>query len=225
MNGGCQVSFVFFKTSLIALLTIGVGLAHAHPHLRLAYQLDPMLNQARQLTGFHVSWQMDAQNTLLVRENVDLNKNNQLDPDELQAFAEVNQSLMQPYQYFLTIEDAQTGKPLKFQVNNFVARDAGRGFQGGIFLEFAVQLAADKQLDQVKLQMQDPTWYIGFQPRLGQVLSSDACSSHFTSEKRLTDTQGEQEFQRIHVQCAAGSEVRPAAQVSPTNGPINGDNS
>jgi hypothetical protein len=52
MNGGWQVSFVFLKASLIALLTIGVGLAHAHPHLRLAYQLDPMLNQARQLTGF-----------------------------------------------------------------------------------------------------------------------------------------------------------------------------
>jgi len=200
-------------------------LAHAHPHLRLAYQLDPVLNPSRQLTGFHVSWQIDAQNTLLARENIDLNKNSQLDPDELQAFAETNQSLMQPYQYFLIIEDAPTGKPLNFQVNNFVARDAGRGFQGGIFLEFAVQLAADKQLDQVKLQMQDPTWYIGFQPRLGQVLSSDACSSNFTREKRLTDTQGVQEFQRIHVQCATGSAARPAAQVSPTNGPINGDNS
>ena len=213
------------KLSALALTLCAASVAQAHPHLRLAYQLDPMLNQARQLTGFHVSWQIDAQNTLLARENIDLNKNSQLDPNELQAFAEANQSLMQPYQYFLTIEDAQTGKPLNFQVNNFVARDAGRGFQGGIFLEFAVQLAADKQLDQVKLQMQDPTWYIGFQPRLGQVLSSDACSSDFTREKRLTDTQGEQEFQRIHVQCASGSEARPAAQVSPNNGPINGDNS
>lgn len=219
------MSFVFFKASLVTLLMLGVGLAHAHPHLRLAYQLDPLLNQGHQLAGFHVSWQMDAQNTLLVRENIDLNKNNQLDPDELQAFAETNQSLMQPYNYFLTIEDAQTGQTLNFNVNNFVARDAGRGFQGGIFLEFAVQLSADKPLNQVKLQMQDPTWFIGFQPRLGQVLSSDACSSDFTREKRLTETQGEQEFQRIHVQCASGSAARPAAQVSPTNGPINGDNS
>jgi len=225
MNGGWQVSFVFLKASLIALLTIGVGLAHAHPHLRLAYQLDPMLNQARQLTGFHVSWQMDAQNTLLARENIDLNKNSQLDPDELQAFAEANQSLMKPYQFFLTIEDAQTGKPLNFQVNNFVARDAGRGFQGGIFLEFMVQLSAEKPVDQVKLHMQDPTWYIGFQPRLGQVLSSDACASDFIREKRLTASQGEQEFQRIHVQCALGSAARPEAQVSPSNGPINGENS
>ncbi len=214
----------YFVTVISAVL-MGMGLVHAHPHLRLAYQLDPMLDPSRQLTGFHISWQMDAQNTLLVRENIDLNQNGQLDPDELQAFAQTNQSLMQPYQYFLTIENAQTGKPLEFQVKDFVARDAGRGFQGGIFLEFVVQLSADKPLDQVKLQMQDPTWYIGFQPRLGQVLSSETCSSDFTREKRLTTGQGEQEFQRIHVQCASGSAARPEAQVSPLNGPINGDNS
>lgn len=214
----------FVITSLIAVL-LGIGLAHAHPHLRLAYQLDPLLNPARQLTGFHVSWQMDAQNTLMVRDNIDLNKNGQLDPDELQAFAQTNQSLMQHYQYFLTIEEAQSGKSLNFQVKDFVARDAGRGFQGGIFLEFMVELSADKPLDQVKLHMQDPTWYIGFQPRMGQVLSSDACASDFTREKRLTASQGEQEFQRIHVQCAPGSVARPEAQVSPINGPINGDNS
>jgi hypothetical protein len=80
--------------------------------------------------------------------------------------------------------------------------------------------------NQAQLQMQDPTWYIGFMPRMGQVLAAESeCNSNFTREKRLTDSQGEQEFQRIHVQCAAGSEARPAAQVSPTNGPINGDNS
>jgi len=209
----------------IGTIILCMGLAHAHPHLRLAYQLDPLLDPARQLTGFHVSWQIDAQNTLLVRENIDLNKNDQLDPDELEAFAQTNQSLMQPYQYFLTIENAQTGMPLNFQVKDFVARDAGRGFQGGIFLEFMVQFSAEKPVDQVKLQMQDPTWYIGFQPRLGQVLSSDACASDFIREKRLTASQGEQEFQRIHVQCALGSAARPEAQVSPSNGPINGENS
>lgn len=213
-----------FFTAIGAVM-LGMSLAYAHPHLRLAYQLDPLLGPARQLTGFHVSWQMDAQNTLLVRENIDLNKNDQLDPDELEAFAQTNQSLMLPYQYFLTIENAQTGMPLNFQVKDFVARDAGRGFQGGIFLEFMVQLSAEKPVDQVKLHMQDPTWYIGFQPRLGQVLSSDACASDFIREKRLTASQGEQEFQRIHVQCALGSEARPEAQVSPSNGPINGENS
>jgi len=218
-------SLPLLRIILASCMAVCMGLAHAHPHLRLAYQLDPLLDPARQLTGFHVSWQMDAQNTLLVRENIDLNQNGQLDPDELQAFAQTNQSLMQHYQYFLTIEEAQSGKPLNFQVKDFVARDGGRGFQGGVFLEFTVQLTADKPLDQVKLQMQDPTWYIGFQPRLGQVLSSEACASDFTREKRLTVSQGEQEFQRIHVQCALGSAARPEAQVSPTIGSINGDNS
>ena len=209
----------------VGTIILCMSLAHAHPHLRLAYQLDPLLDSSRQLTGFHISWQMDAQNTLLVRENIDLNQNGQLDPDELQAFAQTNQSLMQPYQYFLTIENAQSGKPLEFHVKDFVARDAGRGFQGGIFLEFEVQLSADRPLDQVKLQMQDPTWYIGFQPRLGQVLSSETCSSDFTREKRLTPTQGEQEVQRIVVQCPAGTATRPDVQVSPVNGSNNGDNS
>jgi ABC-type uncharacterized transport system substrate-binding protein len=210
--------------SLFSAILLGMGLAHAHPHLRLAYQLDPLLEQGR-LKGFHVSWQMDAQNTLLVRENIDLNQNGQLDPDELQAFADTNQALMKQFQYFLTIEEGQSGKPLTFDVQDFVARDAGKGFQGGIYLEFTTKLAADLPLDQVKLQMQDPTWFIGFEPRMGKVLSSASCASDFTREKRLTPSQGEQEFQRIHVQCAPGSAARPEAQVSPSNGPINGDNS
>jgi ABC-type uncharacterized transport system substrate-binding protein len=199
-------------------------LALAHPHLRLAYQIQPLLANGA-LRGFHISWQMDAPNSLQVRENIDLNQNGLLDPDELKAFADSNSPLMQPHNYFLTIEDGKSATPLPFEVINFSARDGGRGFQGGIYFEFDVQLSQPISHNQAQLQMQDPTWYIGFQPRLGQVLSSDACSSNFTREKRLTDTQGEQEFQRIHVQCATGSEARPAAQVSPTNGPINGDNS
>jgi ABC-type uncharacterized transport system substrate-binding protein len=210
--------------SLISALLLGIGLAQAHPHLRLAYQLDPLLEQGR-LKGFHVSWQMDAQNTLMVRENIDLNQNGKLDPDELQAFADTNQALMKQFQYFLTIEEGQSGKPLPFDVQDFVARDAGKGFQGGIYLEFTTKLSADLPLDQVKLQMQDPTWFIGFEPRMGKVLSSQSCASDFTREKRLTPNQGEQEFQRIHVQCAPGSAARPEAQVSPTIGSINGDNS
>ena len=219
---------MFVKTRYLAwffsALLFCSGLAYAHPHLRLAYQIQPLLANGA-LRGFHISWQMDAPNSLQVRENIDLNQNGLLDPDELKAFADSNSPLMQPHNYFLTIEDGKSATPLPFEVINFSARDGGRGFQGGIYFEFDVQLSQPISHNQAQLQMQDPTWYIGFQPRLGQVLSSDACSSNFTREKRLTDTQGEQEFQRIHVQCATGSEARPAAQVSPTNGPINGDNS
>ena len=213
-----------FTRIAVALSYLCASTVMAHPHVRVAYQVDPVLD-ASGIRSLQVNWQLDAMTSAQIRENVDLNKNGVLDPDELQAFAQTNQSLMQHYQYFLTIEEAQSGKPLNFQVKDFVARDGGRGFQGGVFLEFTVQLTADKPLDQVKLQMQDPTWYIGFQPRLGQVLSSEACASDFTREKRLTVSQGEQEFQRIHVQCALGSAARPEAQVSPTIGSINGDNS
>jgi hypothetical protein len=65
------------------------GLAYAHPHLRLAYQIQPLLANGA-LRGFHISWQMDAPNSLQVRENIDLNQNAVLDPDELQAFADSN---------------------------------------------------------------------------------------------------------------------------------------
>lgn len=214
-----------FIAYFIAWMVLGTGLAQAHPHLRMAYQIQPLLADGA-LRGFHISWQMDAQNSLLVRENIDLNQNGVLDPDELKAFADGNQSLMQPYNYFLTLEDSQSSAPLAFEVKNFSARDAGRGFQGGIYLEFEVQLAQALGNKQVQLQMQDPTWYIGFMPRMGQVLVADSeCNANTTSEKRQTPTQGEQEVQRIVVQCTSGSAARPGAQVSPNHGPINGDNS
>ena len=210
----------FFSTLLLCS-----GLAYAHPHLRMAYQIQPLVANGA-LSGFHISWQMDMPSSLQVRENIDLNQNSLLDPDELQAFADSNSPLMKPYNYFLTIEDGKSAAPLPFEVVNFSARDGGRGFQGGIYLEFEVHLAQALSHNQAQLQMQDPTWYIGFSPRMGQVLAVDSeCNSNFTREKRQTPTQGEQEVQRIVVQCAAGSAARPDAQISPTHGPINGVNS
>lgn len=212
---------VWFFSSLL----LCSGLAYAHPHLRMAYQIQPFMADGA-LRGFHISWQMDMPNSLQVRENIDLNQNSVLDPDELQAFADSNSPLMQPYNYFLTIEDGKTATPLPFEVRNFSARDGGRGFQGGIYLEFDVQLSQPLSHNQAQLQMQDPTWYIGFMPRMGQVLAADSeCNSNFTREKRQTPTQGEQEVQRIVVQCASGSAARPDVQISPINGPTNGDHS
>ena len=199
--------------------------AVAHPHLRMAYQIQPLLANGA-LRGFHISWQMDAPNSLQVRENIDLNQNAVLDPDELQAFADSNRPLMQPYNYFLTIEDGKSAAPLPFEVVNFSARDGGRGFQGGIYLEFDVQFSQPSSHNQVQMQMQDPTWYIGFMPRMGQVLAADGeCSSDFAREKRQTPSQGEQEVQRIVVQCLSGSVARPDMQISPIHGSVNGDNS
>ena len=209
----------------LAAVALTSSLTHAHPHLRLAYQIQPLLANGA-LRGFHISWQMDAPSSLQVRANIDLNQNGVLDPDELQAFADSNSPLMKPYNYFLTIEDGKSAQPLPFEVVNFAARDGGRGFQGGIYLEFDVQLNQPISHNQAQLQMQDPTWYIGFMPRMGQVLAADSeCSSDFTREKRQTPTQGEQEVQRIVVQCLSGSVARPDKQISPIHGPINGVNS
>ena len=214
-----------FWVWLFSALLLCSGLAYGHPHLRLAYQIQPLLANGA-LSGFHVSWQMDAPSSLQVRENIDLNQNSVLDPDELQAFADSNSPLMQPYNYFLTIEDGKSAAPLVFEVSNFSARDGGRGFQGGVYFEFDVKLNQPLSHNQAQLQMQDPTWFIGFMPRMGQVLAAESeCSSDFTREKRQTPNQGEQEVQRIVVQCAKGVAAQPSAQVSPFNEPNNGDNS
>jgi len=214
-----------FYVCFFVVLSLCTGLALGHPHLRMAYQIQPLMADGG-IRGFHISWQMDAQNSLLVRENIDLNQNGVLDTDELQAFADSNSPLMQPYNYFLTIEDGKSAAPLPFEVSHFSARDGGRGFEGGIYFEFDVQLSQPISHNQAQLQMQDPTWYIGFMPRLGQVLVADSeCDSSFTREKRQTPTQGEQEVQRIVVQCTSGTAARPDAQVSPNHGPIHGDNS
>lgn len=218
-------SLHFLSKSLLTVSLCSMFGAHAHPHLRLGYQLEPVLDKGA-VTGLHVSWQMDAQNSALVRDNIDLNRNGQLDPDELQAFADSNQTLMQPFSYFLTVENGQSGTPMAFEVKHFSARDGGRGFQGGIYLEFEVKLQAPSSTAQIQLQMQDPTWYIGFQPLFGKVLAADSgCDSSFTREKRPIPALGEQEVQRVHIQCASGPVARPGAQIPPTNGPVNGDNS
>ena len=165
-------------------------------------------------------------NGQLIRQNIDLNENGVLDEEELQQFAATNQALMQPFQFFLTIENGVTAQPVPFSVRQFSTRDGGKGFQGGLFWEFTAELDSTQPLQSLQLQMQDPTWYIGFEPLMGKVLASASdCESNFTREKRATPSQGEQEFQRIHVQCALGSVARPEAQVSPSNGPINGENS
>ncbi|MEN9688527.1 MAG: hypothetical protein RI998_524 [Pseudomonadota bacterium] len=218
-------SLHFFSKSLLALSLGTILGVQAHPHLRMGYQLEPILDKGA-VTGLHVSWQMDAPNSALVRENIDLNRNGVLDPDELQAFADSNQTLMRPFNYFLTLENGQSGVPLTFEVKQFSARDGGRGFQGGIYLEFEVRLNAPVTSPHIQLQMQDPTWFIGFQPLFGKVLATDTgCDASFTREKRPTPTLGEQEVQRVQIQCASGPVARPGAQIPPIHGPINGDNS
>ena len=218
-------SLHFLSKSLLAASLCAVVGVQAHPHLRMGYLLEPILDKGA-LTGLHVSWQMDAPNSALVRDNIDLNRNGVLDPDELQAFADSNQTLMQPFNYFLTLENGQSSAPMAFEVKNFSARDGGRGFQGGIYLSFEVKLQTPISTAQIQLQMQDPTWYIGFQPLFGKVLAADTgCDASFTREKRPTPTLGEQEVQRVQIQCASGPVARPGAQIPPTNGPVNGDNS
>ena len=81
-------------------------------------------------------------------------------------------------------------------------------------------------LQSLKLQMQDPTWYIGFEPLMGKVLASASdCESNFTREKRATHSQGEQEVQRIFIQCAAALAAQPNAQVLHLNEPTKGERS
>ena len=219
-----MISTTRFLASLVACLVLSSGWVYAHPHLRLAYQLTPLLSQDN-VTAVQVSWQMDHMNTALVRENIDLNQNGLLDADELAAFAKTNQDLMGGFNYFLTIEDGLLKTPMAFEVKEFSARDAGRGFQGGIYLEFTAVLKNAAKLTSLQMQMQDPTWFIGFEPRMGRVLAAASdCDSSFTREKRLTPSQGEQEVQRIHIQCASGSPAQPNAHVSPTTELNNGDN-
>jgi ABC-type uncharacterized transport system substrate-binding protein len=213
-----------FVRSLFFLVLLGSHCwANAHPHLRLSYRLSPVLANGV-ITAVQVSWQIDTLNSQLIRENIDLNKNNVLDEDELAQFAATNQTLMQPFKFFLTVENGITAEPVPFSVRQFSTRDGGKGFQGGIFWEFTAELDTSKPVQSLQLQMQDPTWYIGFEPLMGKALASASeCESNFTREKRLTPSQGEQEVQRIFIQCASVSAAQPNAQLSPPIEPTHGD--
>lgn len=213
------------KFFLWLLLLMSHCWVSAHPHMRLAYRLSPLLSDGF-ISGIRVSWQIDAMNSQLIRQNIDLNQNDLSDEEELKLFAETNLTLMQPYQFFLTIENGANTQPIPFQVTQFLTRDGGKGFQGGIFFEFIAELQTSEPIQSLRLQMQDPTWYIGFEPLMGKVLATNSdCDSDFTREKRLTPNQGEQEVQRIFIQCAAAPTAQPNAQFSPPIEPNHGDNS
>ena len=85
-------------------------------------------------------------NGQLIRQNIDLNENGVLDEEELQQFAATNQALMQPFQFFLTIENGVTAQPVPFSVRQFSTRDGGKGFQGGLFWEFTAELDSTQPL-------------------------------------------------------------------------------
>ena len=220
------VCILRFVKSFCVLVLLGCHcLVFAHPHLRLAYRLTPVLANGM-VTAVQVSWQIDPMNGQLIRQNIDLNENGVLDEEELQQFAATNQALMQPFQFFLTIENGVTAQPVPFSVRQFSTRDGGKGFQGGLFWEFTAELESTQPLQSLQLQMQDPTWYIGFEPLMGKVLASASdCESNFTREKRVTPSQGEQEVQRIFIQCAAALAAQPNAQVLPLNEPTKGERS
>ena len=145
------VCILRFVKSFCVLVLLGCHcLVFAHPHLRLAYRLTPVLANGM-VTAVQVSWQIDPMNGQLIRQNIDLNENGVLDEEELQQFAATNQALMQPFQFFLTIENGVTAQPVPFSVRQFSTRDGGKGFQGGLFWEFTAELESTQPLQSLQL--------------------------------------------------------------------------
>ena len=213
-----------FTRIAVALSYLCASTVMAHPHVRVAYQVDPVLD-ASGIRSLQVNWQLDAMTSAQIRENVDLNKNGVLDPDELQAFADGNHDLMKPSQFYLSLEQVDNPTPVPFEVTNYRATDAGFGFQGGVHISFTVNLPASSPYSDLKVRFFDPTWYMAMQPRPGSgvATSNTACHSELLSETRDTTLQGQQVLQFLFVQCAKGIEVRPTAQIFPATELANGD--
>ena len=148
-----------FTRIAVALSYLCASTVMAHPHVRVAYQVDPVLD-ASGIRSLQVNWQLDAMTSDQIRENVDLNKNGVLDPDELQAFADGNHDLMKPSQFYLSLEQVDNPTPVPFEVTNYRATDAGFGFQGGVHISFTVNLPASSRTQTSKFVFLTPlgTW-------------------------------------------------------------------
>lgn len=211
------------RFSALCLAICVASNALAHPHVRVAYQVEPLV-QSNGIRALQVNWQLDAMTSAQIRDNIDLNKNGVLDPEELQAFAEGNFELMKPHQFFLTVEQGHLAQPIPFEVHSYRAVDAGHGFQGGVHISFVADLPASSNHTNIKVRFFDPTWYMAIQPRPGFGLAAHHdCSTELLSETRDTSMQGQQVVQFLFVQCAKGAEVQPTAQFFPATEPTNGD--
>lgn len=188
------------RAALGFVLAVLAGVATAHPHVRFAYVVAPVVD-GDHVTGLRFDWIMDPITSWFVLRGLDKNANGVFEPDELAAFARGNQPLLAANRYFLTLTRGDA--PLDFDVpTSLEARFADQR----VVLSFAVRLREAPRADSpvpLGVRFFDRTWYVALDahdPVLGE---TSACASQQHTATLATDGYGEQPVQETRITCAA----------------------
>ena len=169
--------------------------AIAHPHVRFAYQLEPVLEAGR-LAALRVVWEMDALTTLLVSRGIDANRNGSADPEELDAFARENDRLLAPSAYFLQL--TQNDRALAFSISSALRARLG---DGRMTLSFEVRLDSPAGPEAVGVSFFDETWYVSLSAADPVLAGNQACIAASHMRVRATQGWGEQAVPAVSLTC------------------------
>ena len=182
-------------------LLAGLGLAmllpcaaQAHPHARFTYQLEPVL-RGDAIVGLTVRWQLDPLTSLLALRGLDFNRNGQADPDELEAFARQNDTLVAAAGYFLRLGDSE--QALAFTVTRGLsAQVQAQRLQ----LAFEVALAAPRPGPLI-VRLFDESWYVALSADDPPVPPGNACEGTVQTQPLVTQGWGTQPVPVVQLTC------------------------
>jgi ABC-type uncharacterized transport system substrate-binding protein len=165
----------------VVLVALAPG-ASAHPHVRFAYQIEPVLEGGR-LAALRVVWQMDPLTTMLVSRGIDANRNGSVDPEELDAFARENSRLLAASAYFLQL--TQNDRALAFSI---AAPLHAQLSDGRMTLSFEVRLDSPAPAEAFALRFFDETWYVALTAADPVLVGTAPCTA--VAQTRVLATQG-----------------------------------
>lgn len=183
---------------LSALLLCGLLLttttASAHPHARFSYQLDPVMRDGA-VIGLKVTWLLDPLSSMTAIRGIDLNRNGVADPEELDAFARQNDTLVARSGYFLTLSANDT--PLPFTIRQGLRASLS---ERGLSLDFEVALA-QPATDPVSVRLFDETWYVALSADDPPIPAGHACQGSAATQALSTQGWGAQPVPVVRLDC------------------------
>jgi ABC-type uncharacterized transport system substrate-binding protein len=165
---------------VIAFLLFSVATSvAAHPHVRLFYQVEPVL-ESGQVAGLRVLWRMDRMTSMLVAPGI-------------AAFATENHRLPE---YFTHLSDAD--QPLRFTIAAPLRADID---EDGIALRFELRLAAPVAPERLGVRFFDASWYVALIAAQPVLAGSAPCSASFRTSLLATQGWGTQAVPTIAFAC------------------------
>lgn len=161
------------------LLFSAAGSVAAHPHVRLLYQVEPVL-ESGQVAALRVIWRVDPVTSMLVVRDI-------------AAFAAENHRLPE---YFTHLSDAD--QPLAFTVATPLRADIE---EDGVALRFELRLPVPVVPERLGVRFFDATWYVALIAAQPVLAGAAPCSASFRTSLLATQGWGAQAVPTIAFAC------------------------